>query len=134
MSGKNHMIVHCSLILSSLHLDLQHSLIPPALNILLHGSASARMMLNTMVTLWKTVLVDFALGSTSTVQYDPDISNGTCYYKEGKEADAAYAPAGNAAIGHVFCCQLGDKLNQNNSCVTEDKSSECAFVGTTERH
>ena len=87
-----------------------------------------------MAILLSTFLIGLVLGSKATGEYDPDISNGTCYYKEGEEADEAYAPAGNAAIGHVFCCQLGDKLNQNNSCVTEDKSSECAILNETGRH
>ncbi|OCT52327.1 hypothetical protein CLCR_08631 [Cladophialophora carrionii] len=31
--------------------------------------------------------------------YNPDISNGTCYYYDGYEADSRYIPCGNAALG-----------------------------------
>jgi len=69
-----------------------------------------------MAFLWTAFTVGINIVNAAMSDFDPDISNGTCYYKEGEQADDAYAPAGNAAIGHVFCCQVGDKLNQNNSC------------------
>jgi len=80
-----------------------------------------------MILLWTIVIAGISIAHTTTATYDPDVSNGTCYYKKGKEADEAYAPAGNGALGHVFCCQLGDKLNEQNSCtsVLEGGSGQC---------
>lgn len=56
-------------------------------------------------------------------EIDPDITNGTCYYKAGAEADEEYSPAGNAELGHTFCCRLKDKLNSHNACVQETSKS-----------
>lgn len=69
-----------------------------------------------MALLWMALIAGIGKVNAAMSDFDPDISNGTCYYNEGKQAEDAYAPAGNVAIGHVFCCQLGDKLNENNSC------------------
>ena len=47
-----------------------------------------------------------------------DVSNGTCYYQAGKQADSRYIPTGNTVDGdHYFCCQSGDKFNNHNVCV-----------------
>lgn len=61
-----------------------------------------------------------AIGTVLSVKYDPNISNGTCYYKTGEESAEEYAPCGNSALGHTFCCQLGDKCVEQNGCVDGD--------------
>ncbi|CCC07208.1 hypothetical protein SMACR_08589 [Sordaria macrospora] len=51
--------------------------------------------------------------------FDPNISNGTCYRKTGtgvKELPDHYIPCGNSAIGHVGCCQAGDKCLEFGAC------------------
>lgn len=67
------------------------------------------------------ILVPFA-SAHAVMNYDPNISNGTCYYAKNKQADPVYAPAGNVVFGHTYCCQLGDKLNTGTSvCVTQSR-------------
>ena len=65
------------------------------------------------------------------------ITNGTCYYYDGKQADDVYTPCGNAAFGHLSCCQLGDACYQLNACVTVGKRAEIggdeAFVDSRSR-
>ncbi|KAK1774176.1 hypothetical protein QBC45DRAFT_51704 [Copromyces sp. CBS 386.78] len=51
--------------------------------------------------------------------FDPNISNGTCYRKTAtgvKQLPDHYIPCGNAAIGHVGCCQAGDKCIELGAC------------------
>ncbi|KIX95132.1 uncharacterized protein Z520_09048 [Fonsecaea multimorphosa CBS 102226] len=48
--------------------------------------------------------------------YNPDISNGTCYYYDGMEADSRYIPCGNAALGHKSCCESLDMCLSSHAC------------------
>lgn len=68
------------------------------------------------------ILFTFLKGST--LAYDINVSNGTCYYEAGKRLDEVFSPAGNVALGHTFCCQLGDKVNNHDVCVNGDRKDE----------
>jgi len=48
--------------------------------------------------------------------FDPDISNGTCYYREGGRLSARYIPCGNSALGHKTCCESLDMCLSSLSC------------------
>ncbi|KIW99713.1 uncharacterized protein Z518_11126 [Rhinocladiella mackenziei CBS 650.93] len=48
--------------------------------------------------------------------YNPDISNGTCYYANGEEAPSRYIPCGNEALGHKPCCESLDMCLSSNAC------------------
>ncbi|EXJ59268.1 hypothetical protein A1O7_06700 [Cladophialophora yegresii CBS 114405] len=48
--------------------------------------------------------------------YNPDISNGTCYYYDGYEADSRYIPCGNAALGPKVCCESLDMCLSSGAC------------------
>lgn len=56
------------------------------------------------------------LFAPSAFAQDPNISNGTCYYGPNKKANSRYIPCGNAALGHVSCCESGDTCLSNNAC------------------
>ncbi|KAK0717919.1 hypothetical protein B0T26DRAFT_829964 [Lasiosphaeria miniovina] len=47
---------------------------------------------------------------------NPWLSNGTCYYAAGKQADNSFIPCGNDAIGHKSCCTAGDVCLSQNAC------------------
>jgi hypothetical protein len=47
---------------------------------------------------------------------DALLSNGTCYYAKGKESDDEMIPCGNAAYGHISCCQAGDFCMSSDAC------------------
>jgi hypothetical protein len=47
---------------------------------------------------------------------NPLISNGTCYYQAGEEADSVFIPCGNDALGHKTCCGAGDKCLSSRAC------------------
>lgn len=51
---------------------------------------------------------------------DPNISNGTCYYTGGKQADSAFIPCGNDVLGHKPCCQATDVCLEYNACYNGD--------------
>lgn len=70
------------------------------------------------------LLAHLVLIQSPAIAFDPSISNGTCYYKPDGESDPLYAPAGNVALGHQFCCQLGDKINSDNACYDDSGMSE----------
>ena len=71
----------------------------------------------------------FLVMGVFSVIYDPNITNGTCFYSAGKQLGNTFSPAGNSALGHTFCCQLGDKLNPHHACVTttDEGKSELSF-------
>lgn len=48
--------------------------------------------------------------------YDPDISNGTCYYKDGLRLPSRYIPCGNKALGHKTCCESLDMCLSSRAC------------------
>ncbi|KAK5047647.1 hypothetical protein LTR84_006312 [Exophiala bonariae] len=48
--------------------------------------------------------------------YDPDISNGTCYYKDGGRLPSRYIPCGNKALGHKVCCESLDMCLSSRAC------------------
>ncbi|KAI1630455.1 hypothetical protein EDD37DRAFT_646170 [Exophiala viscosa] len=48
--------------------------------------------------------------------YNPNISNGTCYYTNGQEAPSEFIPCGNAALGHIPCCEYNDICLSSNAC------------------
>ncbi|ESA42786.1 hypothetical protein GE21DRAFT_5425 [Neurospora crassa] len=55
--------------------------------------------------------------------FDPNISNGTCYRKTSSKTIALpnhYVACGNAALGHVGCCQLGDMCLEEGACFDAD--------------
>lgn len=54
--------------------------------------------------------------------FDPNISNGTCYRKSStaiKQLPSHYVACGNAAIGHVGCCQAGDMCLRFGACYNQ---------------
>ena len=65
----------------------------------------------TFVALLVSVIVHFAMAD-----YDPDISNGTCYFYSGYEADSRYIPCGNAALSHKTCCESLDMCLSSHAC------------------
>jgi hypothetical protein len=48
--------------------------------------------------------------------YNPDISNGTCYYTNGEEAPSRFIPCGNDVLGHKSCCESLDVCLSSNAC------------------
>ena len=55
---------------------------------------------------------------------DPDINDisisyGTCVFKAGWATENLYLPCGNAAFGHIHCCQAGDMCLENNACYNQ---------------
>ncbi|KAJ9602101.1 hypothetical protein H2200_013461 [Cladophialophora chaetospira] len=62
--------------------------------------------------------------------YDPDISNGTCYYSNGNEANSRYLPCGNAALGHKTCCESLDKYGVTYLAGCTDQSYDDAACPT----
>ncbi len=51
--------------------------------------------------------------------YNPNISNGTCYYSENTPTKGQFIPCGNEAIQVWPCCQVGSfclGLGDSNSC------------------
>lgn len=51
--------------------------------------------------------------------YNPNISNGTCFYAENTETNGRFVPCGNNAIQVWPCCQLGSvclSLGDANAC------------------
>ena len=68
-----------------------------------------------------TLLVFGAIVIDLATSQNALITNGTCYYYDGKLADDVYTPCGNAALGHLSCCQLGDACYTQNVCVTVGK-------------
>ncbi|KAK4459444.1 hypothetical protein QBC42DRAFT_274346 [Cladorrhinum samala] len=51
--------------------------------------------------------------------YNPNISNGTCYYAENTETKGRFVPCGNNALQVWPCCQLGSyclSLGDANAC------------------
>ncbi|KIW12797.1 hypothetical protein PV08_07984 [Exophiala spinifera] len=48
--------------------------------------------------------------------FNPDISNGTCYYNSGSEAPSRFIPCGNAAIRHKSCCESSDMCLSSHAC------------------
>lgn len=56
-----------------------------------------------------TYLVAVLLFVYRAMPLDPYLSNGTCYYDSGKEADPKYIPTGNVAFGvsivEFFCAR-----------------------------
>ncbi|KAK4100934.1 hypothetical protein N658DRAFT_472521 [Parathielavia hyrcaniae] len=47
---------------------------------------------------------------------NPFISDGTCYSSRGERAKHNFLPCGNAAYGHLHCCQAGDICLEDNAC------------------
>ncbi|KAK4130094.1 hypothetical protein BT67DRAFT_392192 [Trichocladium antarcticum] len=47
------------------------------------------------------------------------ISNGTCFYAPGKEADDSFLPCGNSAFGHAHCCVAGEMCLDQNACYSD---------------
>lgn len=69
--------------------------------------------------------------------FDPNISNGTCYRKTGsgvKQLPYKYIPCGNAAIGHVGCCQAGDKCLAFGACYNQDAGTTYVSGCTDEEY
>ncbi|KAI6327156.1 hypothetical protein MCOR34_000586 [Pyricularia oryzae] len=48
--------------------------------------------------------------------YNPLISNGTCYFSADKRSDQSFIPCGNDALGRVTCCGVGDNCLGNRAC------------------
>ncbi|KAL2399144.1 hypothetical protein ABEF95_002028 [Exophiala dermatitidis] len=61
-------------------------------------------------------LLPQAIFSQAMAEYDPDISNGTCYYAFGEETTSRYSPCGNEALGNKACCESGDVCLSSNAC------------------
>ena len=80
--------------------------------------------LSTMLALLNILVL--CASAHTVMDYDPNVSNGTCYYAENKQADPIYVPAGNVVFGHTYCCQMGDKLNTGTSvCVYQNREYFC---------
>ncbi len=71
---------------------------------------------NFMGTLTFLALLAFLTIQAAMADYNPDISNGTCYYYDGFEANSRYMPCGNAALGHKSCCESLDTCLSSNAC------------------
>lgn len=54
--------------------------------------------------------------SIATADQNPLVSEGTCYYAAGKEANSVYIPCGNDAFGVYACCMNGDTCLSSNAC------------------
>ncbi|KAK3984704.1 hypothetical protein QBC44DRAFT_9388 [Cladorrhinum sp. PSN332] len=66
--------------------------------------------------------------------YNPNISNGTCYYAENTETKGRFIPCGNNAIQVWPCCQLGSyclSLGDANAC-WDAKSGNTYVAGCTD--
>jgi hypothetical protein len=62
-------------------------------------------------------LVLCLLSSSSTMpDFNPDISNGTCYYKDSGRLPSRYIPCGNGALGHKTCCESLDMCLSSRAC------------------
>ncbi|KAL1837730.1 hypothetical protein VTJ49DRAFT_3446 [Mycothermus thermophilus] len=48
--------------------------------------------------------------------FDPSISNGTCYRASDDLSADIFIPCGNSAFGHISCCQAGDKCLEHGAC------------------
>ncbi|OQV05401.1 hypothetical protein CLAIMM_10152 [Cladophialophora immunda] len=68
-------------------------------------------MLFTCLVLFMPTIILHAMAD-----YNPDISNGTCYYDDGMQADSRYIPCGNAALGHKSCCESLDMCLSSHAC------------------
>lgn len=44
------------------------------------------------------------------------VSNGTCYFNQGFEADSSMIPCGNEFFAHATCCQANDTCLENSAC------------------
>jgi len=66
--------------------------------------------------------------------YNPNISNGTCYYTVNKETKGNFIPCGNNALQVWPCCQLGSiclSLGDANACY-DAKSGNAYVAGCTD--
>ncbi|KAK5651933.1 hypothetical protein OQA88_11475 [Cercophora sp. LCS_1] len=66
--------------------------------------------------------------------YNPNISNGTCYYAENTETKGQFIPCGNDAIQVWPCCQLGSyclSLGDANAC-WDAKTGNTYVAGCTD--
>ncbi|KAK4227127.1 hypothetical protein QBC38DRAFT_478410 [Podospora fimiseda] len=66
--------------------------------------------------------------------YNPNISNGTCYYAENTETKGKFIPCGNDAIQVWPCCQVGSyclSLGDANACY-DVKSGNTYISGCTD--
>lgn len=65
----------------------------------------------------------------------PDIfiSNGSCFYAAGREADQSFLPCGNWAFGHVHCCSAGEMCLGNNACYS-DRFGTTYLAGCSDFH
>ncbi|KAK3399838.1 hypothetical protein B0T20DRAFT_350750 [Sordaria brevicollis] len=67
--------------------------------------------------------------------FDPNISNGTCYRKSAsgiKLLPSDYIACGNAALGHVGCCQINDKCLGFGTCYNK-KYGTTYMAGCTDK-
>ncbi|KAK5327289.1 hypothetical protein LTR93_002673 [Exophiala xenobiotica] len=62
------------------------------------------------------LLVSANLISHAMAGYNPDISNGTCYYGSGNQAPSRFIPCGNSALGHKTCCESQDMCLSSRAC------------------
>jgi hypothetical protein len=63
------------------------------------------------LALLAAVFAGFAMGDLN-----PDITDGTCYYYDGYEANSRYIPCGNAALSHKSCCESLDMCLSSHAC------------------
>ena len=52
--------------------------------------------------------------------YDPNISNGSCYYAPHMPLDKSFYPCGNADGGIIPCCEAGDHCLSSLACYNSD--------------
>ncbi|KAK3292165.1 uncharacterized protein B0H64DRAFT_222871 [Chaetomium fimeti] len=65
------------------------------------------------------------------VDPDPSVSNGTCFYALGFFSHYKFIPCGNAALGHIHCCQAGDHCLEENACYN-DRYGTTYLTGCTD--
>lgn len=92
-----------------------HPTLMPLFLPLLHSKMVGTMLQFRMPT---TVLfaISILLNRTAAQDPNPYISDGTCFYSAGNEADSRYIPCGNAALGNFSCCESQDMCLSNQAC------------------
>ncbi|RMZ78729.1 hypothetical protein DV737_g3785, partial [Chaetothyriales sp. CBS 132003] len=93
---------------------LSPSLLPKQLNSA--TSASASTTSRPFAPLSSLPIIVFCTHTMASSTLDPQISNGTCYYALDREAHPRYIPCGNAAFGHVPCCESADVCLSSLAC------------------
>ena len=66
---------------------------------------------------------------TSSLPYDLNISNGTCYYAPSEPMDPGFIPCGNAASETKACCWTGDVCLGDQACFGIHEGVYTTYMG-----